>query len=153
MQRGLRRALAVLKAELFADEEQRRLAAELVAARADGDAARAHVRDLAAQVEDAHERLSELQEAEASGRQVLEARHAAQLADATTAHQRALADMQTLHDRTHAQLAAALAENGALHMRAQEAEAAAEARRQDVAKAQQRLQAQEAEMEVRLAPR
>jgi hypothetical protein len=111
--------------------------------------ARARVQDLADQVENAHERLTELQLSEATDRHALEERQVAEVAEMAKGHQAVLMDMQSAHERTHAQLTAALAENGALHARVQEAHTALEAQQLELARTQELLHEREELMEVR----
>jgi hypothetical protein len=129
--------------------EQQSLAAECAAAKSDAANMRTRVQELADQVENAHERLTELQLSEATDRHALEERHAAQVADMAHGHQAVLLDLQTAHDRTHARLTAELTENGALHARLQEAHAAQEAQRLKLERAQELVHEQEALLEVR----
>jgi hypothetical protein len=107
------------------------------------------VQDLADQVENAHERLTELQLSEATDRHALEERQVAEVAEMAKGHQAVLMDIQSAHERTHAQLTAALAENGALHARVQEAHTALEAQQLELARTQELLHEREELMEVR----
>jgi hypothetical protein len=121
---------------------------ESALARRESELTEARVTDLTSQLHSLHARMSDLQSTATSERTALAERHQAQLDELRSAHHHAAADMQAAHDRTHCQLAAALADNGALHARAAAAEEVAEARAQAAVHAERALQAREADLQV-----
>lgn len=131
-----------------AESEHRKLTSEAAVAKKEAELAQARIVDLTAQLESSCARMTELQGVASAERAHLTARHRDEVEQLQGVHQRVVADMQAMHDRTHSQIAAALADNGALHARVREAEDDAEKRTQDLIQAERSLQAREADLEV-----
>jgi hypothetical protein len=134
---------------LHAECEQQELASKAAQAQREADAASARASDLASQVDSLHARVADLQATTSTEHSEMLARHQTQLEEVHAVHAHAVSELQAAHDRTHAQLAAALADNGCLQAKVQAAEEAAESHAQAAAQADARAQAYEVDVQAR----